>query len=229
MKKLFIGLSVLLALLCSGANVAAQATTEVEVDLAAASEASLAADPEALVEGLQERPEDDLLPEGFSNPSSGTPENQDLVAQFEGGLGTIEGAVGQATVGFDTDPEVVPGVVSSGILTFIVIDEEIDADTMAEYQSGMEDAVADFDSSMTGTVETVDLYDGEAVVLTISVEASGSYALVQVVSIPVGNTLVVSTVVSADQAEIDPADLQGPTEALLGAGVNQVQAVAEGL
>ena len=59
--------------------------------------------------------------------ANGTPENQDLVASFEGGLGQVDNAVGQVTHGFDTDPSVIPGEISAGILTFVVTEDEITA------------------------------------------------------------------------------------------------------
>lgn len=205
--------------------VAAQAE---DVDVAAVSEAVLDADPEALVEGLEEPPADEDLPEGFINPPSGTPANADLAESFELPTSEIDGAIGSVNFPFDTDPEVIPGLVSAGYLNYIVIDEEITDDQLEDFKTGAEEGLAESsDASIESTVEDITVGDTDGVLITVVTSQSGASAVVQLVALPVGNTFVIGTALVADQEEVDPADVQTHAEELTLAGVAHLGAVAE--
>jgi hypothetical protein len=223
MSRIAVIFTIFMAFLLGSAG----AVSAQSVSVADAAEAALDADPEDLVEGLEERPDDSLLPEGFENPSSGTPENQELVDSFSGGLGEVDDAVGQVTYGFDTDPDVVPGAISAGILTFIVGEEELTSDDLDDYQSGMEEGIESDTSGMDATVDRIEVDGEDAVQLDLSVEEGGFTVQVTMISIPVGNTMVVSTVFSADQEVLEAGALDGFTEDLALAGVGHVAEVAE--
>ena len=224
MSRLLILVTLLLALVLGSSNaVVAQAD---DVDIDAAASAALDADPEALVEGLEERPADSLLPDGFENPSSGTPENEEFVESFEGGLGTVDDTVGQVTHGFDTDPSVVPGEVSAGILTYIVTNDEITDDMLDEYEAGMEEGMADT-AGMSAEIDRTEIGGTDAVVLTLVQDSDGVFVTVTMVSVPVGNTMVVSTVFAGGTEEIESAELQPMAEELALAGAGHVGEAAE--
>ena len=244
MSQVLLVLSLLAAMMLSVAGVATAQETATDVDVAAIAETAIAADPAALVTGLETPPDDAELPEGFVNPPSGVSENADLVEQFTGAIGDIDGAIGNVNHAFDTDPEVVPGLLSAGILTYIVTEEEITADALDEFEEGASEgldpatpaAAATTDGATPpaagptteGSVERVDLGGVEAVVVNVGVELGGVNAVVQIVAVPVGNTMVIGTVLVADQGEVDADAVLAFAEDLTVAGVSHLGTVAEG-
>ena len=92
-----------------GATGAATAQgADTDVDIAAVGEAVLAAEPDAFATRLETPPDDALLPEGFLNPPSGKVESAEIIEQFTGAIGEIEGSVATINHGFDTDPDLLP-------------------------------------------------------------------------------------------------------------------------
>ncbi|MDQ3444237.1 MAG: hypothetical protein M3490_11575, partial [Chloroflexota bacterium] len=79
-----------------------------------------------------------------------------------------------------------------------------------------------------GSVERIDIGGAEAVVLTVGIEQGGITILVQVVAVPVGNTMAIGTVLIADQDAVDQEEVRGFAEALTLAGVEHIGTVAEG-
>lgn len=223
-----------------GATGAATAQgTDTDVDIAAVGEAVLAAEPDAFATRLETPPDDALLPEGFLNPPSGEAENAEIIEQFAGAIGEIEGSVATINHGFDTDPDVVTGLISAGILTYIVTEDEITADDLDNYEAGASEGLAagtpEAGSEATpmglvpqGSVERIDIGGAEAVVLTVGIEQGGITILVQVVAVPVGNTMAIGTVLIADQDAVDQEEVRGFAEALTLAGVEHIGTVAEG-
>jgi len=199
-----------------------------DVDVAAVSESVLEADPEALVEGLAEPPADEDLPEGFLNPPSGTPANADLAESFELPTSDIEGAIGSVNFPFDTDPEVIPGLISAGYLNYIVVEDEITDDMLEDFKTGAEEGLGTPAAGIESTVEDITVGDTDGVLITVVTTQSGASAVVQLVALPVGNTFVIGTALVADQGEIDPADVQTHAEDLTLAGVAYLGTVAEG-
>jgi hypothetical protein len=221
--------------LTSASAVAAQSTpttgdaspVATDVDIAAISEAVLEADPETLVEALATPPDDSDLPEGFLNPASGTPENADLVDAFTSEIAEIEGTVGNVNQAFDTDPSVVPGLISAGVLTYIVTDEEITSDDLDDFEEGAGGGFEGEAAGSEGSVDRITVGDTDAVLITVSTEESGVTAVVQIVALPVGNTMVIGTVVVADQGEVLPDDVLPFAEELTLAGASHLGTVAE--
>src|SRR5688572_6591861 len=101
MKRLGLLISLFCALMLAGTGTGAAQATDVDID--SASEAVLAVDPEDLVDALATAPDDSVLPEGFENPASGTPEAADLIDAFASPISDMDGAVGTVTHGLDTD------------------------------------------------------------------------------------------------------------------------------
>lgn len=231
MKRLVVLVLLMMGMVLSAGNaVAAQdIETTTEADVEAIAELALDADPEALATELETAPADADLPEGFTAPASGTPENADIVDAFSTGLGEIEGAVANVTHGFDTDPAVVPGLISAGILTYIVVEDEITSDDLDDFAEGIESGLGDSEAAgyTEATVEEVSVNGGDAILVTLGMEASGMTAVVQMLAIPVGNTMVISTVLSVGEEAIDSADLTPITAELAVAGVAYLGSAAE--
>ncbi len=236
MSRLILACALLFGLmLTTSGAVAAQETTS-DVDVAAIGETVLTADPEALATGLETPPDDADLPEGFINPPTGVPANAEIIEQFTGAVGEIEGTIATVNHGFDTDADVVPGLISAGILTYIVSDEEITPEALDDFEEGASES---FGGDLTrgtpaaiapdGSVERIEFAGGEAVVITVGVAQGGVDVVVQIVAVPVGNTMVIGTVVVADQGEVDRDLVLGYAEELSLAGATHIGAVAEGL
>jgi len=228
-----------MGMMLSATGAATAQETDTDVDVGAIGEAVLAADPDAFAAGLETPPDDALLPEGFSNPASGVPENAEIIEQFTGAIGDIEGTVATINHGFDTDPDVVTGLISAGILTYIVTDKEITADDLDEFEEGASEGLVtgtpEAGSEATpaglspqGAVERIDIGGTEAVVITVGVEQGGVSVVVQIVAVPVGNTMAIGTVLIADQDAVDEEEVLGFAEALTLSGVEHVGTVAEG-
>lgn len=238
MSRLFLICAFLTGMMVSASG----AATAQDVDVAGVGESVLAADPTALATGLETPPDDAILPEGFINPPTGEPANADIIEQFTGAIGEIEGSLATVNHGFDTDPAVVPGLISAGILTYIVADEEITDEALDEFEEGASEGLvtatpeagSDAESATPaafnpqGTVERIDLGGVEAVAITVGVDQGGVSVVVQIVAVPVGNTMAIGTVLIADQAEVDQGQVRGFAEALTLAGVDHLGTVAEG-
>ncbi len=238
MSRLILACAFLLGMLFTASGAATAQETATDVDVPAIGEAVLEADPETTATGLETPPDDALLPEGFINPPSGVAENAEIVEEFTGAIGQIEGSIATVNHAFDTDPAVVPGIISSGIVTYIVTDEEITAEDLDVFEEGASqgldagtpsaDAAATPDVASEGSVQRIDLGGSEAVLLTVGVELGAVNAVVQIVALPVGNTMVIGTVLVADQGEIDQDLVLGFAEELTLAGVTHLEAVAGG-
>ncbi len=244
MSRILLVLSLLAGMMLSAASVASAQDTATDVDVAAIAETVLGVDPAALVTGLETPPDNAELPEGFINPPSGVAENADLAERLTGAIGDIDGAIGNVYHAFDTNPEVVPGLLNSGILSYIVTDEEITAEVLDEFEDdasqGLDPATPAADAptdgatpaatgpTSEGTVERFELGGAEAVIIEAGVQLGGINAVVQIVAVPVGNTMVIGTVMVADQGEVDADAVRTFAEDLTLAGVSHLGTVAEG-
>lgn len=226
MRRVILVLAMLLGIVLTTAPIAAAQSEE--VDVADVSETVLAADPETLVTGLESPPEDDQLPEGFINPPSGTPANQEISEAFTNEISGFEDTLATVNFTFDTDPEVVSGELSTGILTYVVLEEEVTEDVFADYKSGLEEGVSTPVAGTETSVEDLEVGGVQGALATFNQSDSSSSVVVQLLSVPVGNTIVIGTVVSGSQDEIDPAEVQANAEALTLAGVEYLGTLAEG-
>lgn len=225
MRRLILVFATLLGLMLATAPlVVAQGE---KFDVAEIGELVLAADPETIVEGLESPPEDDQLPEGFVNPPSGTPANQEISEAFTSEVADLDGTVGTVNFTFDTDPDVVPGEVSTGILTYIVLEEEVTEEVFDDYRSGLEGSISTPVPGTETSVEDLDVGGVEGILATFNQSDGSSSAVVQLLSVPVGNTIVIGTVVAGSRDEIDPADVQANAEDLTEAGIEYLGTIAE--
>ncbi|HYJ13549.1 MAG TPA: hypothetical protein VEW66_08155 [Thermomicrobiales bacterium] len=215
-------LGLVLALVFAGPAVSAQDAA----DLEAIAEVVLATDQADLVAALEEPITDSDLPGGFLAPVDGVPENADIIDAFVSGMGDLGGVATPVNQGLDTDPKLIPGLLSTAVITYMVTEEEITEDDLADFADGVEEGLAD-DPTMEGTVEQVELFDSEAVLSTLTLEQDGIFVVVQMLAIPVGSTMVVGTLLSADQTEVDSTDILPLTEDLTVAGVEYLGTAAE--
>lgn len=221
-RRLIAMIALVLSFVLAGPAMAAQDASELD----AVAEAVLAVDSADLITALEEPITDADLPGGFLAPVDGTPENAEVVNAFVEGMGDLGGAATPVSHGLDTDPELIQGLLSTAVITYMVTDDEITDSDLADFSEGLESGLVG-NETMEGTVEQVELYGTNAVMATISLEQDGVFVVVQMLAIPVGSTMVVGTLLVADQAELDPTDLQPLTEDLTAAGVDYLGKAAE--
>jgi len=226
MSRLLLVLALLFgAVLTTAPLAAAQAD---EVDVAEIGETVLDADPETIVEGLEEPPADEDLPEGFVNPPDGTPQNAELGAAFELPVSDLEGSLASVNFAFDTDPNEIEGLISSGFLNYVVLENEVTSQDLEQFREGAEQGIeGSADDSIEFDIQDLELGGTDAILITITTPDAGASAVVQMVAVPVGNVFVVGTVLVADQGEVDAANVQGYAEDLTLAGVDYLGTLAE--
>ncbi len=198
-----------------------------EEDIAAIAESVLEADPNNLLEGLETPPDDRDLPDGFFNPPSGVPANADVIEAFAVPIDDLDGAIGSVSHGFDTDGAVIEGLLSAGIINFIVVDAEFTDRDLDEFEEGAAAGVDDGEPGLAGSVDRIEISGAEAVLIMVELEEAGIFGAVQVIAVPVGNTLLLGTVVVADTGEVDPDVVLEHAEALVVAGAVYLGEVAE--
>jgi hypothetical protein len=237
MKRLLIAVSLFCAgTMAFGGTIAAQtpAADSSPVDTSPEGEAVLAIAPGSLIDILATTPDDALLPDGFLNPPAGTPAaGMDVFSSFSVGLAAIPGTIATITHGLNTDPALVPGLLSAAILTYIVTDHAITDADMTKFQEDAERGIStgdDASAGTTGSVTPVTIGDRTAINVSVTTELSGIVAGVQIVAIPIGNTMAVATVISANQGEVDMDTVYSLAESLGVAAVanlvNKAQSVA---
>lgn len=193
---------------------------------------AMAVDPEVLAAALEIPPQNAILPEGFSNPVLGEPKNADVIEQFTDELGQVQGSIATIHHGFDTDPEIVNGLISAGILTYIVSDQEITSEALEEFEDGVDEGLADGNSSISGTsgtVQSIVVGGVEATAITFSLEQDGINVVVQIVAVPVGNVMTVGTAFIADQGNVEADLVRVFAEDLALAGADELGQTAQAL
>ena len=224
MKRISVLLSLLSVLVVAGTGSAAAQTPESE-----GAGVVLAVDPVALVEALAANPEIAVLPEGLANISSATPAAGQEGDPLAVSLASLLPTVGTVTMGFQTNPAIVPGLVSTASLTYIVTDSEISGDVLAEFEERLrQDLSATDDPTIEASVAMIQVAGTDAVGIKVITTTGGIVALAQLVAVPVGNTLVVSLILSASQDEVDEATVLELTSNLALAGIEHLGAVAAG-
>lgn len=224
---LVVGMILSLSLPASAQIKEASDTETADVDVAGIAEVVLDADPDALLEGLEEPPDDRVLPEGFFNPPSGVPENAEVVESFAFPIDDLPGAIGSFSHPFDTDPDVIDGLLSAGIINYIVLEDEITEDDLDDFEEGASGGFDDGEAGLTGAVDRVEVAGEEAVVIAVELDDAGIFGAVQIIALPVGNTMVFGTALVVDTGEVDLDTVYEHAEALTLAGVTHLEAVAE--
>lgn len=225
MRRLMLVFAMLLGIVLTTAPLAVAQSED--VDVAEISDAVLDADPDTLIDGLESPPDDDQLPEGFINPPNGTPENEEISEAFTSEVSSFDNTLATVNFAFDTDPDVVPGEISTGILTYVVLEDEVTDDVFDDYKSGLEQGISTPTADTETSVEDLEVGGVDGVLATFNQSSESSTAVVQLLSVPVGNTIVIGTVVSGSQDEIDPEEVQANAEDLTLAGVAYLGTLAE--
>lgn len=219
-----------------------------DVDVEAAAEAVLNADQDALMAALETPIPDEDLPEGFSNAAYVDPET---ASAEEGALpaSDLEGAEGSVAYTVDFDPadlasagaaQASPqaGGFSIGLasLNYVFMGEEITLDDLEEFKAGAEEALAEeagIEASPeagavapVAAVEDIQVGGVDGVLITYLINEEGVQSVVQMVAIPVGNTVVISLAVQAG-TEVDADAVLAASEDLALAGVDYLGTVAE--
>lgn len=198
-----------------------------QTDFAAISAAALGADPNALLTGLETPPADELLPAGFINPPGGEPANADIVEAFVIPVDGLEGTIGGVTHAFDTDPAVIGGLVSAGVVNYIVADSEVTAEDFDAFQQGVEIGIGEnLGAGMVGDVERSNVAGQDALLISVLLEDTGGVGLVFMLAVPVGNTIVIGTVVFVDSAGVDSTAILEHTVLLTLSGVAYLGEIA---
>jgi len=218
-----------LGILCS--SIAAAAAQDAEstptADIASIAASVLSANPETLLTGLATPPADDTLPPGFLNPPSGESANADVVEAFILPADGLTGALGSVSHAFDTDPNVIEGLVSAGVVNFIVSDSEITDEEFSGFELRVATSIRDnLQPGMTGDVERIPLADEEALLISVVLQGSGTVGLVFMVAVPVGNTIVIGTVVVLSSGGMDSVAVLENAVLLTLSGVAYLDAVA---
>jgi hypothetical protein len=229
MKRSFRGLMLILGIFCSlslavAAPVAAQ--TDEDIDIAAIGEDVLAADPDTLLEGLEEPMRDRDLPEGFSEAEFVAEED---VTPEMGLLGSdsLEGALGSVAYSVVGDVEVLGGANAIVSVQYVAFDaDELTDDTLDEFIEGAESGLGELPEGSEATVETVELAGEDAALITFSQTGASSSVVVEYIAIPVGNVFVFASVTIADTAEVDADDVFDATEALALSSITHLGEVA---
>ncbi len=209
-KRFFVLFSVVASLLlASTSTFAAQSGN---VDVAGIGKDVLAANPKALLDGLQTPMRNSALPKGFSDATysdiSATPaaNSKDCLYNASNLSGT-EGAVGY-TVAADTTELGVPYVCAS--INYVVFNvNELGNTPLKDFKKGVMEGLGatgqgtpDAQGGLAKVIDTK--VAGEpAVLLTYSLNSKGTSVVVQTLAIPVGNVFVISLVTYGDTGKVD--------------------------
>lgn len=224
------------------------AMAQSDVDVEAAAEAVLNADQDALMTALETPIPDEDLPEAFSNAAYVDPET---ASGEEGALPAsgLEGAEGSVAYAVDFDPAALAAADSAqtsseadafsiglASLNYVFMSEEITIDDLEDFKAGAEEALAEeagVDASPeagavapVAAVEDIQVGGVDGVLITYLLNEEGVQSVVQMVAIPVGNTVVVSMTVQAG-TEVDADAVLTASEDLALAGVDYLGTVAE--
>jgi len=198
-----------------------------DVDIAAITDLVLETDPDLLLDGLETPPDDRDLPDGFFNPRSGVPANAEVIEAFTVPIDDLDGAIGSFSHAFDTDGTVIEGLLSAGVINYIVIESEFTERDLDEFEEGASGGLDEGGPGLSGSVDRIEVSGADAVLITVELEDAGIFGAVQVIALPVGSTLVMGTVVVADTGEVDPDIVLEHAAALTVAGAAYLGDIAE--
>lgn len=221
------------AVVASLAFVAAPATmAQVDVDIDQVAEATLDADLDTLIADMETPMADEDLPEGFSGAMYMPPEeaSSDMGAipadDLEGSEGSIAYMVDYAPGGGMATPDAAAMSIGLGSVNYVFVDEEITEDDLEDFRKGAEEGIASEEEG-TASVEEIEIDGTPAVLLTYVIEEQGATSVVQMIAVPVGNTMVMSMAVHA-AASVDEDAVYADAEALVLASIAHLGETAEG-
>jgi hypothetical protein len=225
MRILTILASILLGPFVVSAPVIAQGTpaaSYADVDIEAIAEATLSADLDTMIEDLKQPLADTELPENFSSAEY-VPADQvtddDLVLPME------DLAFAEDSAGFNVDYEPRANGLTIGLasLNYIFVDGEITDENLEDFKRGAAQGV---DSNVK--VTDIEVNGVPAVLVSVELEENGIISVVQMIAVPVGNTMVLSMVVAAsDDPTLDARGVRSDARDLALAGIVHLGVVAE--
>lgn len=226
MRKLTMLLSLILGLMLVSSPVSAQGTPEADstdVDIQAIAETTLSADLDTMIENLQVPIPDSDLPERFSSAEYVDPTevtDEDLVLPMED-IAFAEGGVG---FNVDYDPQANGLAIGMSSLNFILVDGEISDEDMEDFKDGASGDGEDEDL----VIEDIEINGVDGVLISVEIEEDGIISIVQMIAVPVGNTMVLSMVVAAsDDPTLDSRTVRADADRLLFAGIAHLSAAAD--
>jgi hypothetical protein len=229
MRKFFLLLAMIASLSFAAGPIA---MAQDDVDLDSVSEIVMGADSQALLTELETPMADEDLPAGFSNATYVDPET---ASGDEGVLpaSDLEGAEGSVAYMVDWDPTSVEGTpevaaspaadgfaIRIATLNYVVFDQEITSDDLDSFKTEVENGLGT-EANAESMVETVEVNGTDAVLLTYQINEDDLQSIVQMVALPVGNTMVEAG------AEVDADALQTASEELALSGASYLGTVAE--
>lgn len=219
LRSLMVIISLFISLVvATAAPLAAQSD---EVDIAEIGDVVLDADPDALLEGLEEPIADRDLPEGFADAEFQDPDDATAESGLVGG-DSLEGAIGSVAYILTADEDVVGGLGTANI-QYVLFDESEISDTMVDdFIEGAEGGLDSLPEGTEGSVESIELEGEDAALMTVSAEG----VVVQYVAIPVGNVFVFGSVILSGET-LDADDVVEFTEALTLSAITHLGEVAE--
>lgn len=233
MRKLMTLVTLIAGLMLVSSPVSAQGTpqgspaAESSIDIEAIAESTLSADLDTLMSNLEVPIEDADLPENFSSaeyvdPAKAT--DEDLVLPVE------DLAFSEGSAAYNVDYEPVTDGFSIGLssLNYIFVDGEITGDDMDDFREGASQGLEDDASGAEVAVEDIEVNGVPAVLISYELEEDGIISIVQMIAIPVGNTMVLSMVVAAsDDPALDAGTVRTDAKNLLLVGITHLGDAAD--
>ena len=150
--------------------------------------------------------------------------------------GRLKGAgIGDVSFTFDTNPDLVDGILTGGQVSYVVTDHDLSRGEIRALHAVMEEELAN--QAEADLPEGVDRYDTradleqfggvESVSATIAMEGTGLNLVISHLFVPVGNTLVVNTVVISMFSDVALPTVAALTEELAAATIQYLGDVAE--
>jgi hypothetical protein len=235
MRKLIVLISLIAGLMLVSSPVTAQSTPQASpsvdfsgTDIEAIADSAKAADLDTLMTSLETPMTDADLPANFSaaeyvDPATAT--DKDLVIPVE----DLDFSEGSVAYNVTYEPETDGFSIGLSSLNYIFVDGEITDKDMADFKDGASQGLEGDASGAEVAVEDVEINGVPAILISYQLEEEGIISIVQMVAIPVGNTMVLSMVVAAsDDPTLDPEMVRVDAENLLLAGVSHLGVAVEG-
>jgi hypothetical protein len=234
MRKILLLLAMIASLSFAVAPVA---MAQDDIDLTSISETVLDADLQTLITALETPMANEELPAGFSNATYMDPEtatgNEGVLpsSELEGSEGSVAYMVEWDPANVDGTPEADASPTAEGFsiriatLNYVFFDDEISSDDLDDFKAEVEKSLQT-EEGAESSVETVEMSGSDAVLLTYQIDDGNVQSIVQMVALPVGNTMVISMIVEAG-SEVDAEALQTASEELALSGATYLGTVAE--
>lgn len=230
MRKFVMLFALVASLLLASAPVTAQGTPEADfsgVDIESVAQAALDADLDNLMTDMEEPMDESALPTGFSAPTYVDPEtatSEDLVLPADD-LAFSEGSV---AYNIEYEPDTTGFSIGLSSLNFVFVDGEITDEDMEDFKEGATGGLEEDASGAEMSVEDIQVNGVDAVLISYELVEDDIISVVQMIAMPVGNTMVMSMVVAAsDDLDMDTVQVRIDSENLLLSGVQYLGEVAE--